>query len=433
MESELAAGPQRLESLASYRNVFSVVLALTILLMAIAALSVVIALSLRAAGTSQTVIGLVGSAFAGGLLLGARLSPGEIMRVGHIRLFAFFAALGAITTLSLGLGVNAIGWGCVQFVLGMCCAGILTAGESWVADSSPSHQRGEILAFYHVVSKGGSALGPFLVAGAVSGLGGVMICAALFAACMLPITITNKQQPQLTTATPFGIGKILKYAPAAAISAFMAGAVNSAVAQLYPLFASSIDGATGPLFAAQFNAAILVGAMVGLWPAGALSDRIDRRLVIAGLGVLGAVAGAGVVLTGLAGNVPLLLLCAGIFGAGSLSHYAVAVAHAADKARPEQVTSMMAGILTIWGIGSVVGPLSAGLVMDTTLGAPGLFMAATVALGIMALAMFTRTVSQSPVPEDNKEPFGVAPATSFAIAEFDPRGFEEQLELFDGD
>ncbi|MEL6957310.1 MAG: MFS transporter, partial [Pseudomonadota bacterium] len=87
MDSDPSLAPGWKDSLSSYRNVLSVVLALTVLLAAMAALSVVIALNLRAAGTSQTVIGLIGSAFAGGLLIGAILAPREIARVGHIRLF----------------------------------------------------------------------------------------------------------------------------------------------------------------------------------------------------------------------------------------------------------------------------------------------------------------------------------------------------------
>lgn len=413
-----------------YRNVLAVVAGLTVLQAAMAALAVVVTLNLKAAGVPNAVLGVVAACFAGGLLLGTLVSPREIARIGHIRAYAFFAAIGAIAALGFGFGVSVVGWCLIQIVLGGCCAGLLTSGESWVSDASPEHQRGAILAFYHMVSKAGAIAGPFAISAVSIGAAGFMVTAALFAASLIPVTTTSRAQPQLSTATPFGPRRILRRAPAAALSAFIAGAVNNAVAQLYPVFTAEVGNGAGTGFTAQFNAALLAGAMVGLWPSGLFSDRIDRRMVIAGLGLIGAVSAAGLVASASSGLLIGVLVAAFAFGAGSLSHYAVAVAHAADHSTPEQATSMMAGILTIWSIGSVVGPLLAGIAMNAGFGGSGLFAFAGVALSLLALSMFTRSVRSDPVPEEDKEPFGVAPATSYAIAEFDPRGEEEQLDLF---
>ena len=78
-------------TLGLYRNVLAIVGALTLLQGAAAALSVVIALGLAAAGTSNAALGLVAAFYAGGFLTGAILSPMQIARIGHIRSFAFFA------------------------------------------------------------------------------------------------------------------------------------------------------------------------------------------------------------------------------------------------------------------------------------------------------------------------------------------------------
>lgn len=427
---EPAAQSSRALRLDGYRNVFAVVAGLTILQAAMAALAIVVTLNLKAAAIPNAVLGVVASCFAGGFLLGTLVSPREIARIGHIRAYALFAAIAAMAALGFGFGVSVAAWCVIQIVLGSCCAGLLTSGESWVADAAPEHQRGAILAFYHMVSKAGAIVGPFAISAASIGTAGFMVVAAFFAASLIPVATTSRAQPQLSTATPFGPNRILKRAPAAALSAFTAGAVNNAVAQLYPAFAAEFTNGDGAGFVAQFNAALLVGAMVGLWPSGLLSDRIDRRLVIAGLGLIGAVSAAGLVASAFSGLTVWVLVAAFVFGAGSLSHYAVAVAHAADRAAPEQATPMMAGILTIWGIGSVAGPLLAGLAMNAGFGGAGLFAFAGVLLGLLALSMSMRSVRSDPAPEDDKAPFGAAPATSYAIAEFDPRGDEEQLDLF---
>ena len=422
------------DSLSLYRNVLAIVGALTVLQGATAALSVMIALSLQAAGASNAALGLVAAFYAGGFLTGAIASPQQITRIGHIRSFAFFAALAIIAALSFTLGVNIIGWSVLQAVIGLSTAALLTAGDSWITDSAPANSRGAILGFYHVVAKLGAIAGPFAIVAGANGLAGFMRVAALFALTIMPITATRKAQPEITTGTPFGPRKILKYAPAAAFAALCAGAVNNAVAQLYPIYAQSVMPDAPAGFAANFNAALLGGAMVGLWPAGMISDRIDRRTVIAGAGVIAAASGLALAL--LSHTLPAwaALVLAFIFGTGALSYYAVAVAHAADRARPDQATSMMAGILVIWGIGSIIGPVIAGVVMSTSLGAPGLFAFASASLALLAATMFTRTVNKPATSEEEKEPFNATQTTSLALSALDPRGEEDaenaQFDLF---
>lgn len=425
--------PRWQDRFGAYRNVLAIVTALTLLQGAAAALSVMIALSLQASGASNAALGLVAAFYAGGFLLGAILSPAQISRIGHIRSFSFFAAIAVIASLSFTLGVNVVGWAIVQAIIGASSAALFTAGESWIADSAPSGGRGSILGFYHVVSKLGAIAGPFAVMAGASGLTGFVLVAIIFALTILPITATKQAQPVITTGPPFGPSKILRFAPAAAFAAFAAGAVNNAVAQLYPVFAQSLSPESPASFTANFNAAVLMGAMAGLWPAGFISDRIDRRIVIA---VCGAVGGASAILLALFSTIlpkPVVMVLAFTFGAGALSYYAVAVAHAADKAQPDQATSMMAGILVIWGIGSIVGPLIAGVVMTTPLGAAGLFAFAGVSLACLALAMFTRAVNTDAVNAEEKEPFNASQATSLALSEIDPRGEEtgDQFDLFE--
>lgn len=418
------------ETVSAYRDVLAVVSGLTLLQAATAALLMVVALTLREAGASSFAIGAVASAYSLGFILGALLSPLEIGRIGHIRAYALFAAMGAIIALAFTLGVGTGFWALAQAAMGASTSALLTAGESWVANAAPSHRRGAVLGFYHLVSRAGSIAGPFAIAGADTGPAGFMIVSALFAASLIPVTATSRAQPEVSSAQPFGLGRLWRRAPAAVIAAFIAGMVNNSVAQLYPVYVSVLNLNGAAESSAQFNAALLAGAMLAVLPAGWLSDRLDRRIVIALLGAVGAAAAAGLVVAGQNGHAPSVWFFAALFGAGSFTYYGIAVAHGADRSPPEETTSVMAGILMTWGMGAVIGPVLAGLVMSAGPGGPGLFLFAAVGLAALSLAAGWRAVFIRPVPEEEKEPFQTVPATTFAIAELDPRGEDGQLELF---
>lgn len=417
--------------LSAYRNILALVAALTLLQGAMAALAVVMSFTLIANGVSPAGIGLVAAAYSAGFLAGTLAAPFEISRIGHIRAFTFLGGLCALVMLLLPLaGVALTGWALLLALAGLGAAGMLTAGESWIANAAPAQRRGAILGFYHMVSKSGAIAAPFLVAGAIGGLGAFMIVAGLFVMALLPVAATNRTQPELVAARPLWPTRLIALAPASALGAFCAGAVNNSVAQLYPVFAAGVASESVAAFSAQLNGAILAGAMVGLWPVGLLSDRFDRRVVIAGAAALGAASAAGIALAASAGNSGAILWCAALFGAGSLSYYGVAVANAVDRAQADEITSMMACVLVVWGIGSVLGPPVAGLFMQFVPGGSGLFVFAAIVLTGLAILCLSRAAASPPAPAEGREPFTVSPATSLAIAEFDPRGDDFQPDLF---
>ncbi|MDP1555194.1 MAG: MFS transporter, partial [Hyphomonas sp.] len=191
--------------LSAYQNILVLVAALTLLQGAMAALAVVMSLKLLAGGVSAAGIGLVASAYSAGFLAGTLIAPLEIGRIGHIRAFALLCGLCALVALLLPLVGNALaGWAVLLAIAGLGAAGTLTAGESWIANAAPVQKRGAILGFYHMVSKTGAMAAPFVVASALNGLGAFMIVAGLFVAALLPVAATNRSQPELVAAKPFG-------------------------------------------------------------------------------------------------------------------------------------------------------------------------------------------------------------------------------------
>lgn len=421
-----AADLGRAWALRDYRNVAAIVAGLALMQAAVAALSALAPLTLVSRGEGAFAVGIAASGYAFGFLLGALRAAGAVRAVGHIRAFAGFAALAAIASTALFAFADLLPWVLLQAGLGFCVSTLLTAGESWIADVAPIERRGALLAFYMIISKVGQIAGPLSIAAIAPGsAAGFMTITALFAASLVPVCMTRRGQPQPPSPEPFRLFDLWRVAPAAVLSAFAAGAVNGAVLQLYALYADADSGRAGLAAAAELNGAIALGAVIAQWPAGWISDRVDRRIVIGALAAAGCAAS--LALAFVAPGLPWLVVLglASLWGAGSMSFYGIAVAHAADRAATGQATAMMAGILVIWAVGALVGPLVAGLVISGPLGPSGLFVYASAGLLLLSIAMVIRLADTPAVPQTEKSRFAIATATSTSMAHLDPRADDD--------
>ncbi|MGE0741703.1 MAG: MFS transporter [Hyphomonadaceae bacterium] len=394
------------------RNVAALIAAITILQLAGGLLGVRIPLAFTAEGHSRTALGLVAASYSAGFMMGAMIATVLFARVGHIRVYAACAAIFAVTTLSLHFSDDVWAWGLARMVAGMAVALMFAAIESWLSFSIGSRVRGEVMSVYMVLTKGALALGPFFAFGyAPVEAEPWMIAAALAALSMVPVCFTSAVQPDPPKAQPLALVEQFATAPAAVIGSFGAGLVNGGVLALAPLYAAQHYG---PNAAAEFYSAAFVGSLLLQWPAGRLSDRIDRRLVIAMLAVIAATAAFALALW--SGNLTAGAAVALFFlwGAGALSFYGIAVAHMADRAEPGKLAQSAAGLLFVWAAGSVVGPLLMGPLVDW-FDVAGMFWFAGAAATLVCVAMFwRRTTREASV---TKEEFAPQIGTSVAAGE----------------
>ncbi len=138
-------------------------------------------------------------------------------------------------------------------------------------------------------------------------------------------------------------------------------------------------------------------------PVGILSDRIDRRMVLLGLCLMAIAADAIFIVFTPYGQAANLLVVA-LFGATSLAIYPVAMAHANDHAAPGEFIQTSAGILMVLGIGSIVGPLLGGMLMNT-LGPQALFYTTIGSHSLTAVFVLARIATSFAVPRDQKGAF----------------------------
>ena len=122
-------------------------------------------LSLRAAQEefSTTSIGLLGTGYFAGYIIGCFVNPWLVRQVGHIRVFAALAALVAAGTLGFMLWVQPAWWVGIRLANGFCFAGLFAVMESWLNAASLNENRARVFSIYRMVDLTCVASGQFLM------------------------------------------------------------------------------------------------------------------------------------------------------------------------------------------------------------------------------------------------------------------------------
>src|SRR3546814_1186627 len=115
-----------------------------------------------AEGCGAQTLGLVMSAYFVGCLVGTWIGPRLRQRIGHIRAFAFHAALAAVSVLLHAIMLSPWAWAALRMLTGIALVGLYTVIESWLNATAPPAQRSGVFAMYMVVNLGALALGKAL-------------------------------------------------------------------------------------------------------------------------------------------------------------------------------------------------------------------------------------------------------------------------------
>jgi MFS family permease len=99
-------------------------------------LTTLLTVRLNLDGTSSFLIGMVSTAYFGGLVAGTFVNSRTIGRVGHIRAYAFYASVLATIAILYGFFESAESLILLRFVGGFATGGLLVVIESWMLVSS---------------------------------------------------------------------------------------------------------------------------------------------------------------------------------------------------------------------------------------------------------------------------------------------------------
>jgi MFS family permease len=336
-------------------------------------------------GFSDLTIGVLGSAYFAGMLAGTLKTPAIVREVGHIRAFSAFLALAAVAVDVMPVWPNPTAWIASRAILGFSFAGVYAVVESWINGRANNANRGALYAIYQIVTFVASAGGQLLLRGLdASSFTPFTIGASLLALAILPLAVTRAFPPEQPRLVTLRLRWLIALSPISVAASLAAGAANGATFALGPVYALQIG--VRPIAVPLFTSAIVFGSALGVYPAGWLSDRIDRRLIL-----IGAMALSAAFEIALAAFKPLglpLIELGFLVGLTSSTVYTLAVSLANDRAQTHEMVLVSAGLLFVYCVGAIVAPSLASLAMRA-LGPSALYWqnaAVHVALAVFAAA-----------------------------------------------
>jgi len=361
-------------------------------------------LGLRATleGFPTPVTGVIMSCYYVGYVIGTLIAPPLLRQVGHIRVFAALAAVASVAILIQGLFVNPVTWAAMRLVSGVSFAAIYVVAESWLNDRASRSNRGRLFAVYMVVCYVGLGAAQFLlILSDPRTPMPFMLVALLISLAMVPIVVSAQQLPEHAGPRKVRLLDLYSDSPLGVVGVIASGLISSIIFSMGPVYArlSGLDITR----VATFMAVSILAGVATQYPIGRVSDRIDRRTVIAGVCTLTMlVAGSIVVFR----NMPhaVFLMLAALFSGFALTLYSLSVSHVNDKLEPAQMVAASSTLLLLNGAAAAIGPTLAGTLM-AAFGSRAYFATLAALAGALAVYDLWRKSRRRPVPPSQKGPF----------------------------
>ncbi|CFX64635.1 Twin-arginine translocation pathway signal [Candidatus Filomicrobium marinum] len=400
------------------RPITALLCAAAIAIMGSGLMGVLVPMRATLANFSNIEIGILGSFYWIGLTLGCFISPFAIFRVGHIRAFVAFTATVTITPLVMSLISDPMVWSGLRLVNGICFAGIQMVIESWLAAASTDTTRGRIFGIYTFLNLTVTTIGMQLIILAPPlDFQLLILVAILFSLAAVPIALSSSMAPSTPKSVKLHLRWLMQISPASVVGCFCTGVTGGAFWAMTPLYALE-TGFTPVEGGALMTLVVLAGA-IGQLPIGWLSDRVGRRQTLVAVSFAAALTCFAVFSLSTNGR-DLVWPAAAIFGMFAFASYPLGVAHANDLVDKSDAVAVSGGLLLIYSIAAISGPLFASAAMYV-FGPHALFPFMAAVYALTAVVILLRVQVRPELPEEHQEVFVPIARTTPAAFALDPR------------
>jgi len=375
-------------------------------------------------GFSTFALSIVMSGYFVGFLFSSKVTPELIRRVGHVRVFAALGSTISAVLIMYPVLVEPWAWTVGRIIIGFCFCGVYITAESWLNDASSNETRGKALSIYMMVQMVGIVFAQYIVSqGDVDGFTLFIIPSILVSMAFAPILLSIRPTPQFAQTKPLSIKRLIKASPLGCMGMFLLGGVFASQFGMSAVYGSQVGLTVGQI--SLFVSAIYIAALVAQYPIGWASDKIDRRILILWISMIG---GAGSLITFfIPGNFTIILISAAILGGTSNPLYALLIAYTNDYLEREDMAAASGGLLFINGLGAIAGPLIVGTMMEK-LGANAFWLFTGVLMFLVGFYAMYRMTRRSRADQEFEQTTytAVSAATSAVLVEVAQEIFVEE-------
>lgn len=362
-------------------------------------------------GFSTFELSLVMSAYFLGFLGGSRMTPDLIRRVGHVRVFAALASLISASLVIYPVLPNWFAWTLLRVCIGFSFSGVYVTAESWLNNQSTNETRGQTLSFYMIVQMLGIIMSQALLNVAdPSDFTLFVIPSVLVSLAFIPILLTASTAPVFESAKSMKFKELFIASPLGCVGMFVTGGIFSALFGMASVWGTEAGLSVRDI--SIFIASIYVGGLLMQYPIGRASDRMDRRIMVTALALLGFLIAFVVFVF----KVPFVCFLAVGFLLGGITNplYSLLIAHTNDFLETDQMASASSGMIFINGTGAIFGPLITGWMIGA-FGPNGFFAFIGLLMGALATYAFWRMTRRAAPVDAGAFPTFTPQATAMAV------------------
>lgn len=356
-----------------------------------------LSLVMERAGASGSIIGLNAAFGAIAMMVATPLIPPIAGRIGALRFLLGCYVLGAVSLLAYRATDDIAAWFVLRFTLNCALQGFFLVSELWINQIATDRNRGTLIGIYSALIAAGFAIGPLIIqVMGTTGWGPFVAGAAMMSSAALPLIAARRTIPAIAHAHAASVIRFFGRSPTAMYAALCYGAMEICTASILPVYAvrtGSTEAEATLLMAAWGLGNLLLVPVVG-W----IADKMDRRRVLIGCGVIGVLGSLAIPLFG--GALAPTLIVLFIWGGVIVGLYTVGLAYLGSKFKGEDLAAANAAFAFMYAAGAFVGPGIGGAAMDVW-DPNGLFVALAVMAGLyvtLAAARYFRVSREAPPP-----------------------------------
>ncbi len=343
------------------RAIVAIITAVSVMAVSLSLSIPLVSLSLERREIGSDVIGLMGSLPALAFLLASPVIPRLTQIFGTASMLWGALALCTGSIMALAISDNLILWFMLRFLIGAAMATLFLISETWLNQVAEEKTRGRTVALYISFMTGGFAMGPVLINLIGSeGRFPFIVAGLIVAAAGLFFLYSKGTFPVLSGQSRFSLISFMKTAPMICGAALLVAFFDGSVLTLLPVY--GVKNQMTAELAVLMSSVLLAGNILLQFPIGWLTDRWGQAPVILCCGVIGL---AGALLLPVAIGSPYFLWpMLVVWGGAVVGTYTIALVIMGKAFKGPDLITANAAAGVLWGVGSLIGPFSAGVAME---------------------------------------------------------------------